>query len=157
VPALDVASSYADLMTSVFSAPIAAKAWFATAAIVLALIQISTAARMWGHLRGIVPLGDGAAATVHRWSGRLAVLCTLPVVFHCVFILGFETTDARVAVHSIVGSFIYGVLAAKLIAVRVHGYPGWVLPAAGGTLFASLAVLWLTSSLWYFTNVEFGF
>jgi hypothetical protein len=49
------------------------------------------------------------------------------------------------------------VLVAKLIAVRVHGYPGWVLPTAGGTLFASLAVLWLTSSLWYFTNVEFGF
>jgi hypothetical protein len=157
VPALDVASSYADLMTSVFSTPIAGKAWFATAAIVLALVQVSTAARMWGHLRGLVRLGDAGAATVHRWSGRLAVLCTLPVVFHCVFILGFQTSDLRVAVHSIVGSFVYGVLAAKLLAVRAHGYPGWVLPAAGGTLFASLAVLWLTSSLWYFTNVELGF
>ena len=110
VPALDVASQYADLMTTVFSAPIAAKAWFATAAIVLALVQISTAARMWGHLRGIVPLGDATVGVVHRWSGRIAVLCTLPVVFHCVFILGFETTDLRVAIHSVVGSIVYGVL-----------------------------------------------
>jgi hypothetical protein len=156
MPAADVASSYADLMTTVFSAPIAAKAWFATAAVVLALVQISTAARMWGHLKGVVRIGDARVGVVHRWSGRLAVLCTLPVVFHCVFILGFQTGDARVAVHSIVGSCIYGVLVAKLIAVRVHGYPGWVLPVAGGTLFTALAVLWLTSSLWYFTNVQFG-
>jgi hypothetical protein len=27
-----------------------------------------------------------------------------------------------------------------------------VLPVAGGTLFATLAALWLSSSLWYFTN-----
>jgi hypothetical protein len=157
VPALDVASQYADLMTSVFSAPIAAKAWFATAAIILALVQISTAARMWGHLRGVIRLGDGTVAVVHRWSGRIAVLCTLPVVFHCVFILGFQTTDLRIAIHSVVGSIVYGVLCAKLIAVHNHSYPGWVLPAVGGTLFGCLAVLWLTSSFWYFTNVNFGF
>ena len=157
MPALDVASQYADLMTTVFSAPIAAKAWFATAAIVLAVVQISTAARMWGHLKGIVPLGDGSVGVVHRWSGRIAVICTLPVVFHCVFILGFQTTDARVIVHCVAGSIVYGVLAAKLLAVHNHSYPGWVLPVAGGTLAGTLAVLWLTSSLWYFTNVNFGF
>jgi hypothetical protein len=32
-----------------------------------------------------------------------------------------------------------------------------VLPVAGGTLFTVLAVLWTTSSLWYFTDVRFGF
>jgi hypothetical protein len=31
------------------------------------------------------------------------------------------------------------------------------VPVAGGTLFSVLAVLWLTSSYWYFTNVRFGF
>jgi hypothetical protein len=32
-----------------------------------------------------------------------------------------------------------------------------VLPVLGGSLAAVLATLWLTSALWYFTNVRFGF
>jgi hypothetical protein len=32
-----------------------------------------------------------------------------------------------------------------------------VLPVAGGTLFSVLVALWSTSSLWYFTEVRFGF
>jgi hypothetical protein len=36
-------------------------------------------------------------------------------------------------------------------------YPHWVLPVAGGVLATTLLVLWVTSSLWYFTNVRFGF
>jgi hypothetical protein len=78
-------------------------------------------------------------------------------VFHCITILRFQTTDTRVAIHSIVGSFVYGVLAAKLLAVRNHDFPGWLPPVAGGTLFSALAVMWLTSSLWHFTEVRFGF
>ena len=85
------------------------------------------------------------------------MLVTLPIVFHCVTILGFQTTDARVAVHSVVGSFLYGVLAAKLLVVHDRRFPGWALPVAGGTLFAALAAMWLTSSWWYFTEVRFGF
>ena len=147
-----VASSYSDLMTTVFSTPIEAKAWFASAAVFLAILQVSTAARMWGHLKGVVRLPDAVVGPVHRWSGRLAFLCTLPVAFHCVFILGFQTTDLRVTIHSILGSFVYGVFVVKVLFVRNHSYPGWVLPVAGGTLFATLASLWLTSSFWYFTN-----
>jgi Family of unknown function (DUF6529) len=71
--------------------------------------------------------------------------------------LGFKTLDARVAVHSIAGSFVYGVLAAKLLVIRQKGYPHWVLPVLGGSLAAFLTTLWLTSALWYFTNVRFGF
>jgi hypothetical protein len=157
VAPLDVAATYSDAMETVFTSAIAGKAWLATAAIVLALVQISTGARMFGRLSGVLPFGPGAAARAHRWSGRIAVLLTLPVVFHCVTILGFQTTDTRVAIHSIVGSFVYGVLASKLLLVRVHSFPGWALPVAGGTLFATLAVMWLTSSWWYFTEVRFGF
>lgn len=156
-PALDVASGYSDVLTTVFSTPVAGKAWLATIAIVLALVQICTGARIYGRLGAVLRIGPGAAARVHRWSGRLAVLVTLPIVFHCVTILGFETTDARVAIHSIVGSFVYGVLAAKLLVVRTPSFPSWALPLAGGTLFAMLAVMWLTSSGWYFTQVRFGF
>ena len=154
---LDVASGYADAMETVFSTPVAGKAWLATIAIALALVQVSTGARIFGRLAGVLPFGPATAARVHRWSGRLAVLVTLPIVFHCITILGFQTVDARVAVHSVVGSFLYGVLAAKLLVLRDRRFPGWALPIAGGTLFAVLAVMWLTSSLWYFTEVDFGF
>lgn len=154
---MDFAAEYNALLASVFSSAVAAKAWCATLAMVLALVQVTTAARIWGKLEGVIPLSGAAAARVHRWSGRLAVLATVPVVFHCITILGFQSTSPRVLVHSIVGSFIYGVLAAKLLAVKDHGFPGWLLPVAGGTMFAGLAVLWFTSSYWYFTEVRFGF
>ena len=88
------------------------------AAIVLAVVQVLTASRMWGKLQRVVPLSFTNARRVHIWSGRLAVLCTLPVFFHCVTMLGFQTPSARVAIHSIAGSFIYGVLAAKLLVIR---------------------------------------
>ena len=154
---LDVASGYVDLLESVFTSAVAGKAWLATIAIALALVQVSTGARIYGRLAVVLPFEAGAVAGVHRWSGRLAVLVTLPIVFHCVTILGFQTTDARVAVHSVVGSFLYGVLAVKLLLVHDRRFPGWALPVAGGTLFAALAVLWFTSSWWYFTEVRFGF
>jgi Family of unknown function (DUF6529) len=153
----DVASSYGDLVTTVFTSTIAAKAWFATIAVILALVQITTAARIYGKLSGVISASPGAVARVHRWSGRLAILFTLPIVFHCVFILGFQTSDARVLTHSLIGTFFYGVFAAKMVIVKDHGFPAWLLPVAGGTLFAMLGVLWATSSYWYFTEVRFGF
>jgi hypothetical protein len=156
VPLADVSETYADLVTTVFSSTIAAKAWLATAAVVLALVQVTTAARMWGKL-GFLPLRGPVVARVHRWSGRTAFVLTLPVFFHCVTILGFQTPGARVAVHSLAGTFVYGVFAAKVLIVRDRSLPGWALPAAGATLASTLGLLWLTSSLWYFTNVRFGF
>lgn len=157
MPLADVSSTYTDIVESVFSSTIAGKAWFATGAVTLAIVQVLTASRMWGKLKRVVPLSFATAKRIHRWSGRLAVLLTIPVFFHCVTTLGFETPDARVAVHSIAGSFVYGVLAAKLLVIRWKGYPHWVLPVRGGSLAAVLTTLWLTSSLWYFTRVRFGF
>jgi hypothetical protein len=151
----DVSETYTDLVTSVFSSTIAAKAWFATAAAALVLVQLATAARIYGRLR-FLPERGPTIATTHRWSGRLAFVCTLPVFFHCVTILGFQTPDTRVAVHSLLGTFLYGVFAAKVLVVRDHSLPAWALPTAGLTLASLLLALWLTSSLWYFTNVRFG-
>ncbi len=152
-----VNSTYTDIVTSVFSAPIVFKVWFATAALVLAVIQVATGARIFGKLERVVPIPRPQVNRVHRWSGRLAILCTLPVAFHCIFILGFQTTDARVLAHSIAGSFVYGVLAVKLFFVHDRAHPRWVLPVVGGTMAAVLTTLWATSALWYFTNVRFGF
>jgi hypothetical protein len=152
-----VNSTYTDIVTSVFSAPIVFKVWFATAALVLAVVQVMTGARIFGKLERLVPIPRPQVNRVHRWSGRLAILCTLPVAFHCIFILGFQTTNARVLAHSIAGSFVYGVLAVKLFFVHDRAHPRWVLPVVGGTMAAVLTTLWATSALWYFTNVRFGF
>lgn len=156
MPLADVSETYTDLVTAVFSTTIAGKAWLASVAIVLALVQVTTAARMWGRLR-FLPVRGPAVARIHRWSGRTAFVFTLPVFFHCVTILGFQTPDARVAIHSLAGTFFYGVFAAKVLIVHDRSLPGWVLPVAGTTLASTLGVLWLTSSLWYFTEVRFGF
>ena len=60
---------------------------------VLALVQLLTALRLYGKLRipRKVPawLGD-----VHRLSGTLALLFSLPVAYHCLWALGFER-DSR--------------------------------------------------------------
>ena len=152
----DVNETYTDLVTTVFSSTIAAKAWFATAAVALAVVQVTTAARIYGRL-DFLPEQGPAIATIHRWSGRLAFVCTLPVFFHCVTILGWQTPSARVAAHSVLGTLVYGVFVAKVLVVRDRALPGWALPVAGLTLASTLGLLWATSALWYFVNVRFGF
>src|SRR6266404_268436 len=154
-----VNSTYTDIVTSVFTSTIAAKAWFASAAILFALVQVTTAARIFGKLKRFIPweVAGVPVNLIHRWSGRLAFLFTLPVAFHCIFILGFQTSSPRVLAHSIVGSTFYGAFAVKVFAVRERALPGWALPLAGATVFGVLTTLWATSSYWYFTNVRFGF
>ena len=118
-----VESAYVDLVTSVFSTPIAFKAWFATVAVAFAIVQVLTGARIFGKLTGIVPVPPPRVNRIHRWSGRLAILFTLPVAFHCIFILGFKTDDARVLAHSLLGTFVYGVIAVKVFFVRDRDHP----------------------------------
>jgi hypothetical protein len=93
---------------------------------------------------------------VHRWSGRTAILITIPVAYNCIFLLGFGTYNTRVYVHSLLGSMIYGALVAKVILVRSKGVPGFALPLAGGVLFSIILGLWLTSALWFFRTAGVG-
>jgi len=125
------------------------KVWLVTAAVMLACGQLVTAARMYEWLR--FPPHEGFYQAVHRWSGRAAILVTLPVAYHCVFMLGFETHSPRVLIHSLLGSALYGTVVAKILIVRSSRFAPWVLPVAGGLLFAILLGLWLTSALWFFT------
>lgn len=138
------------ILTFGFSAMLPMKAWFTTAAAVLVVVQLTTAAAMWGRWPGRRP--PPWAAGVHRWSGTTAFVLTLPVMFHCVWSLGFATYSTRTLVHSLVGCLFYGVFASKMLALRLHRLPGWALPVLGGTLAVLLVVLWFTASLWYFTQ-----
>lgn len=139
------------LYTLGFSGPLPMKAWLATAVLVLVLVQLGTALWMWGRLPG-VGAGGPVVSIVHRWSGTVAFVLSLPVAFHCLWGLGFSTVDTRVAIHSVAGCAFYGAYAAKMLGLRVKGLPGWALPVLGGLVFTLLVVLWLTAALWFFTR-----
>jgi len=126
------------------------KAWLTTGAVVLACGQLLTAARIYELLR--FPPRGRLYHRVHRWSGRAAILLTLPVAYHCVFLFGFGARSPRVLIHSLLGSALYGAVVVKVLIVRSSGSAQWVLPVAGGLLFSILLGLWLTSALWFFAG-----
>ncbi|WP_410638950.1 DUF6529 family protein [Amycolatopsis sp. lyj-346] len=133
-----------------FSGPQAVKAWLATVVVVLALVQFGSALAMYGKLGG----APAWVAPVHRWSGRLAFLVSIPVAMHCLYALGFQSSGPRVLLHSLLGCFFYGVFVAKMLLLRKDGAPAWSLPLVGGLAFTALVGLWLSASLWFFT--QFG-
>ena len=139
------------LVTFGFSGMLQMKAWLTTAATVLLLVQLLTAMWMWGRLPG-AGRAPGWASLVHRWSGTTAFVLTLPVAFHCLWALGFATGSPRVIMHGLVGCLFYGAYTAKMLGLRARGLPGWFLPVLGGLVLASLVVIWLTASLWFFTR-----
>jgi hypothetical protein len=132
-----------------FSGMLQMKAWLATAALVLVLVQVTTALWMWGRLPG-AGTAPSWVAGLHRWSGSIAFVVLIPVALHCLWSLGFETTSTRVYLHSLAGCAFYGAYAAKMLGLRVRGLPAWTLPVLGGLTFTALTVLWLTSALWFF-------
>ncbi|MGV0604309.1 DUF6529 family protein [Mycolicibacterium sp. XJ1904] len=131
-----------------FSSGTAVKSWLATLTIVLALLQLFSAFVMYR----LTPGGHAPTwiGTAHIWSGRLAVLATVPVAVHCLYALGFAETDSRVLFHSLFGCFFYGVFVTKMILLTRGGLRGWVLPVVGGLVFFGLVYVWLTSALWFF-------
>jgi Family of unknown function (DUF6529) len=143
-------------VTAFFGTTLAFKAWMATVVITFAVIQLLTALRMWGKISwpSSTPPWFGQ---VHRLSGTLAFLATLPVAYHCLWAIGFEPDidQPRRFFHSLFGCFFYGAFVVKIFAVRASRLPGRLLPIIGGIVFTSLVALWLTSSVWFFTTVGF--
>jgi hypothetical protein len=137
--------------TLVFSGTLELKVWFATAAVALAVVQVLLALRLYGKVtvprRSPSWLGDA-----HRLTGTIAFALTLPVAYQCLWALGFQSTDTRVLLHSLLGCFFYGIFVVKVLAVRVQRLPGPTLPVVGGLVFAVLVGIWLTSAMWFFTS-----
>ena len=131
-----------------FSSGLAAKAWLASIAFVLAVVQLVSALVMYGRIPVRAPSWIGG---LHRWSGRVAVLVTVPVAVHCLYALGFQGGEPRVLAHSLFGCFFYGAFAAKMLVLRAR-VPNWTLPVLGGAVFSALTALWLTSSVWFFAT-----
>jgi hypothetical protein len=136
-----------------FSSPATVKAWLATVAVFFAVIQVGSALVMYGKVPRVrAPRWIGG---LHRWSGRIAFIFTVPVAVHCLYALGFQTYSTRVLVHSVAGCLFFGTFTVKMLALTRRGLPGWVLPLAGGLVFALLVLIWFTSAFWFFSF--FGF
>ena len=116
------------LFTLGFSSVVAMKSWLSTVAGVLVIVQVFTALGMWGKLPGRT-FESPRVVVVHRWSGTLAFLVTLPVAFQCIWSLGFSTAGIRTITHSVAGCLFYGVFAAKMLGLRLKGLPGLGDPA----------------------------
>jgi len=131
-----------------FSSPLYAKAWLTTAAAAFAVVQLATGFRITR-----AAAAPAWTAIVHRWSGRIAILLTVPVIVHCIYALGFQAYSARVLAHSVLGCLFYGAFVAKMLSLVQHDkMPKWVIPVLGGVVFVSLIALWATSSLWLFAT-----
>ncbi len=145
--------AYGSLPALGFSSPTAFKAWAGTVVLVLAAGQLLGALGMYGRLPGLTvpPAWLGVA---HRSSGFVAFVVSLPVAAYCLYGIGFspEPFSARVLVHSVAGCAFYGAFAAKVLVVHSRRVPGWALPVAGGLLLTCVVLLWLTSTLWFFTQ-----
>jgi len=138
-----------------FSSGTAVKSWLATLAVGLAVFQLVSAFVMYRLTpSGRAPRWIGPA---HVWSGRVAVLASVPVAVHCLYALGFQGGDSRVLFHSLFGCFFYGVFVAKMMLLTRKGLKPWVIPVMGGLLFFVLVYVWLTSALWFFDTTGLTF
>ncbi len=121
---------------------------------VLAVGQLVGALWMYGKLGIKAPSWLG---TAHRLSGTLALLLSVFVGYHCIWVFGFQTgttahgydVPLRGVVHEVLACAVFGAVVVKIVAVRSKRAPGWFLPVAGGLLFSLLIVVVLTSAGWY--------
>jgi Family of unknown function (DUF6529) len=132
-----------------FSSPATVKAWLATVAMVLALVQLGTSLVMYGKVPWL--RAPAWAGGLHKWSGRLAFIVTVPVAVHCLYALGFQSFTPRVLAHSICGCLFFGAFTVKMLSLTRPGRPGWTLPLFGGLVFVLLTIIWFTSAFWFFS------
>jgi hypothetical protein len=136
-----------------YLAAVSLKALLASVVLGLAALQILLALWMYSKLPRAGP-PPRPVRRAHRVAGFALFAVSLPVAVHCLIAYGVQLTSARVAVHGLAGCFFYGAFVAKVLLVRTRRLPGWVLPAAGGTLAAVVAVLWYSSALWFYNGYQ---
>jgi Family of unknown function (DUF6529) len=96
--------------------------WLSMVAVGLACCQLWTAAWIFRKLPWPRP---PRIPEVHRWTGRLAILFVLPVLYWSIFQLGFQTVDSRYLAHSVLGTLFVGAVAGKITIVRLRRFPAW--------------------------------
>jgi amino acid transporter len=133
-------------VTLFFSSQFHLMTWLSMVALGLACCQLLTAAWIFRKLPWPRP---PRIREIHRWTGRLAIVFVLPVLYWCIFQLGFQTINGRYLAHSVLGTLFVGAVAGKITIVRLRRFPAWVYLLAGLLVFATLLGAWSTSALWF--------
>ena len=121
-----------------------------TTVFALAGLQVLLAARFYGRT-ALPGISGGTAATLHRWSGRVALVLAVAVAYACVVGPAGPTSPTRVLLHSIFGIAAFVVLTVKFLILRVVKGGDKALPIAGVSLFLVFAAIWATSVADYVT------
>lgn len=137
-----------------FSSVQSLKAWSATVILLLVLAQLVTALWMYGRIPGVRTVPSWVPP-VHRRTGTVAFLLSLPLAFYCLYGFGFDTSSPRTLAHSVAGCLFYGAFTAKMLGIRSRRLPGWGIAVLGGTVFTLFVVLWTLSALWWFDAAGF--
>src|SRR5205085_10556216 len=143
-----------DMPSFGFSSVPTFKAWTASLILVQACFRLFSSLWLYGRL----PLRASPPSwlhNAHKVNGGIAFVLSLPVAAYCLYGFGFAPSpfSARTLIHSLAGCLFYGAFGAKVLLVHSRRLPRWALPVAGGTLFTTIVLLWLTSALWYFSVV----
>jgi hypothetical protein len=120
------------------------KAIIAAAVFALAGLQVALAAQLWGRA-GILPIGPPAAATAHRWNGRLTLTLAVLVAFTCLAGPAGPLSPRRVLLHSIFGIAVFAALAVKFALLKLTAKGQRALPYVGVSLFILFGAIWATS------------
>lgn len=108
----------------------------------LAVYQLVLAAIVYGRLRPAF-LGAGPAALTHRASGDAIVVLVVLVGIAC---LSYGDLEDDATIHAVAGWALAAVLVLKIVVVRWWHAAGRLLPYLGTTLFALLALTWVTTA-----------
>ena len=116
----------------------------ATVVFALAGVQVLLAARLW-KASTFPPISEEGASAAHRWIGRATLFLAIAVAVSCIAGPAGPLSPARVLFHSVFGTTVLVVIAAKFTILRVlrKGYN--LLPYVGVALFLCFGALWATS------------
>lgn len=120
------------------------KVVLATVVFGLAGLQVALASRFYG-VSTFPPISGGAAARLHRYGGRVAVLLGVLVGFSCVVGPAGPISPTRVLLHSLFGILVFVVLTAKFAVLRIVRKGDKLLPLLGSLLFLAFGAIWATS------------
>ena len=120
----------------------------ASVVVALASLQVAVAARFWRG--GGLPVDSTTARSIHLWNGRVLLGLTVVVAYGCLFGPAGPTSPLRVLLHSVLGTTLFVLLAAKVAAVHLEVERlSDRLPLIGGLLFTNYVLVWALSALDY--------
>jgi hypothetical protein len=114
-------------------------------------LQVFLAARLWG-VSTVPPVPVTTASRAHRLNGRATLVLAVLVAISCLGGPAGPTSPTRVLLHSVVGSLVFLLLAAKYGVLKLVPGGGRFLPWIGSGLFVTFGLIWASSVGDYITS-----